>query len=89
MNFHAFENLFILTYHTLLFWDDQWFKKYTLQSNINMKDSTDSLIQMNHWVTMMWAQVESLFPGSGPAAHTDLCKCLDSLTEIYKHKRTH
>ena len=44
---------------------------------------------MNHWVTMMWAQVESLFPGSGTAEHTDLRKYLDSLTEIYKHKRTH
>ena len=59
------------------------------RSKINMKDSSDSLIRMNHWMTMMWAQVESLFPGSGTAAHTDLRKYLDSLTEIYKHKRTH
>ena len=43
---------------------------------------------MNHWVTMMWAQVESLLPGSGTAAHIDLQKYLDSLTQIYKHKRT-
>ena len=54
-----------------------------------MEDPSDSLIRMNHWVSMMWAQVESLFPGSGTAAHTDLRKYLDSLMEIYKHKRTH
>ena len=54
-----------------------------------MKDSSDSLIRMNHWVTMMWAQVESLFPGSGTAAHTDLRKYLDFSRENTQHKRTH
>ena len=59
------------------------------RSKINMEDPSDSLIWMNHWVRMMWAQVESLFPGAGNAAHTDLHKYLDSLRQIYKHKRTH
>ena len=53
-----------------------------------MEDPSDSLIRMNHWVSMMWAQVESLFPGSGTAAHTDLRKYLDSLMEIYKQKNS-
>ena len=54
-----------------------------------MEDPPDSLIRMNHWVSMMWAQVESLFPGSGTAAHTDLRKYLDFSLENTQHKRTH